>query len=210
MSTTFEKIADELLETIERQRAQIKALTDELTELQEEHSNVRRDRGAAEGLLRQIVSECHATEGGVIQTFAPSKELLIEAHTLVIGCPVSTKPHSHGPDFSVADCFCTAPTYVPSFNGKRIKGGLLLAPPLQPKLCPALEDSRTCQLPEGHAGESHFDGSVGAWQLESCCWCGNAERDLINSEDGLECDDKEACLLDLDAKAKAADKERGT
>lgn len=186
MSTTFERIADELLETIERQRGEIATLT---------------------AMLLKIIGECLEVEGGETRTFAPSSETLNEAFALTRPKPRPTKPHSHGPDFSVADCFCTAPTYVPSFNGKRIKGGLLLAPPLQPKLCPALEDSKTCQLPEGHAGESHFDGSVGAWQPESCCWCGNAERDIINSEDGLECDDKEACLVDIDAKAK---KERGT
>lgn len=101
----------------------------------------------------------------------------------------------------------------------------------RPRLCPALEDSKTCQLPEGHVGEIHFDGSAGAWRQkqgdyapsfkgtrikgglllapepegDSCCWCGNSERVLINSEDGLECDDKEACLVDIETAAKAKD-----
>lgn len=45
--------------------------------------------GAAISLLRRIVDESHSTEGGALQTFAPSKELLAEASAFVNADDVS-------------------------------------------------------------------------------------------------------------------------
>lgn len=54
MSTTFERIADELLDTIERQRAELAALTAELKTVKEEQ-NIFGQRGRdAEELLQSL------------------------------------------------------------------------------------------------------------------------------------------------------------
>lgn len=82
------------------------------------------------------------------------------------------------------------------------------------ELCPALRDGKTCQLPVGHVGDQHFDGTAGVWRTKHKHYrtleevderfLETADRDALlgyieglqdciraSNEEGCECDPRE-------------------